>query len=102
MTSLKYGVSCLLVAFHFYNLAYSLEALCSVDLFGGPTREDCRTLYPRVADFRDTRARLFDEEELRAKKFEWPGVENVFQTKVVQIPKYWSYSEQYREDQLSC
>lgn len=72
----------------------TFSVMCSAESFGSPNRNDCFALYARITDWGDTRARLFNEEDRRARKdYSWPGVDNPFQTEMVQIPKYWSYSE---------
>ena len=70
------------------------QLTCSVSKYGTPRIEHCTMLFLKIADFRDSATRLFDEEDLREGEGKtWQGVSNPFRTSIVQIPKYWSHGK---------
>ena len=74
-------------------IAASHAASCDVSTFGKPEKSDCLTLFEKFTTPEDDQARFFDEEQLRVdSKNTWPGVTNVFEQPIVQLPKYYAMS----------
>ena len=76
-----------------YSVA-SQAASCDVSIYGKPDKSDCRNLFEKFTSSQNLQAaRFFDEEQLRADSDNtWPGVANVFQQPIVQLPKFFAMS----------
>ena len=81
----------------FYLLCSSIKASpsasCEVDTYGKPEKTDCQTLFEKIISPQNLLTRIFVEEQLRAESDNtWPGVANVFDQPIVQLPKYYAMS----------
>ena len=82
-------VFCLL----FSDLAASKAASCDLSTYGKPDKDDCSTLFKKFTSTQNLNVRFFDEEQLRVdSESTWPGVDNVFEQPIVQLPKYYAMS----------
>ena len=80
---------CLLCPF----TAASQAATCNLSIYGTPEQSDCLTLFEKFTSQQSPQARFFDEEQLRVDSNNtWPGVANVFQQPIVQLPKFYAMS----------
>ena len=71
----------------------SQSTSCDVDTYGKPEKTDCQTLFEKLTSPQNLRTRIFVEEQLRAESDKtWPGVSNVFEQPIVQLPKYYAMS----------
>ena len=76
-----------------FRTVASHAARCDVSTYGKPEKSDCRNLFDKFTSPQDLQARFFDEEQLRADSDgAWPGVANVFQHPIVQLPKFFAMS----------
>lgn len=68
-------------------------ATCDLSIYGKPDKDDCLNLFDKFTSSQDLRARFFDEEQLRVDSTDtWPGVANVFEQPIVQLPKFYAMS----------
>lgn len=75
-----------------YTVA-SQAASCDVSTYGKPEKSDCLTLFEKFTSPQNLQARFFDEEQLRVDSYNtWPGVANVFEQPIVQLPKFYAMS----------
>ena len=73
--------------------AASQATSCDVSTYGTPEKSDCRTLFEKFTSQQNFDTRFFDEEQLRVdSNNSWPGVANVFQQPIVQLPKFYAMS----------
>lgn len=73
--------------------AASQAASCDVSTYGKPEKSDCLTLFEKFTSPQNLQARFFDEEQLRVDSDNtWPGVANVFEQPIVQLPKFYAMS----------
>ena len=80
---------CLLCPF----TAASQAATCSSSIYGQPEQSDCLTLFEKFTSQQSPQPRFFDEEQLRVDSHNtWPGVANVFEQPIVQLPKFYAMS----------
>ena len=71
----------------------SHSASCDVDTYGKPEKTDCQTLFEKFTSPQNLQTRIFVEEQLRADSDNtWPGVDNVFEQPIVQLPKFYAMS----------
>lgn len=71
--------------------ALAAQIACVKEYYGAPSPRDCDELLESFADGNDNQPRFFDEEQLRIPGgLNFPGVQNVYPTQVVQVPAYWS------------
>ena len=76
-----------------FHIAASPAAKCDSSTYGKPEKNDCRNLFDKFTRSQSLQTRFFDEEQLRADSEEaWPGVDNVFQLPIVQLPKFFAMS----------
>lgn len=79
------------------SLAASQAASCDVPTYGKPEKSDCLTLFEKITSPQNLQTRFFDEEQLRVESDDtWPGVANVFEQPVVQLPKFYAMSMSFR------
>ena len=77
----------------FQTVASPPAARCNESVYGKPEKNDCRLLFDKFTAPQNLQARFFDEEQLRADSEDaWPGVDNVFQQPIVQLPKFFAMS----------
>ena len=95
----NHGLSPLFVfGFMFFFLlcpctAVSQAASCDASIYGRPDKGDCMNLFEKITSPQNLQTRFFDEEQLRADSANtWPGVANVFQQPIVQLPKFYAMS----------
>ena len=75
------------------DLAASQAASCDLSTYGKPNKDDCLNLFEKFTSTQNLHARFFDEEQLRVdSESTWPGVDNVFEQPIVQLPKYYAMS----------
>ena len=75
------------------DLAASKAASCDLSTYGKPDKDDCLNLFEKFTSTQNLNARFFDEEQLRVdSESTWPGVDNVFEQPIVQLPKYYAMS----------
>ena len=75
------------------DLAASEAANCDLSTYGRPDKDDCLTLFEKFTGTQNLHARFFDEEQLRVdSESTWPGVDNMFEQPIVQLPKYFAKS----------
>ena len=80
---------CLLYPF----TAASQAATCNLSIYGNPKQSDCLTLFEKFTSQQSPQARFFVEEQLRVDSNNtWPGVTNVFEQPIVQLPKFYAMS----------
>ena len=73
--------------------AASQVASCNVSVYGEPKISDCLTLFEKFTSPQNLQTRFFDEEQLRVDSDNiWPGVANVFEQPIVQLPKFYAMS----------
>ena len=90
---LKIRLSIMIFYFLCPYTVVSQTANCDVSTYGKPEKSDCSTLFEKVTSSQNLQARFFDEEQLRAdSNMNWPGVANVFQQPIVQLPKFYAMS----------
>ncbi|KAL9067276.1 MAG: hypothetical protein Q9161_006975 [Pseudevernia consocians] len=71
----------------------SQAATCDVVTYGKPKISDCLTLFEKFTSSQNLQTRFFDEEQLRVDSHNtWPGVANVFEQPIVQLPKFYAMS----------
>ena len=71
----------------------SQVASCDISTYGKPEKSDCLTLFEKFTSPQNLQARFFDEEQLRVDSYNtWPGVANVFEQPIVQLPKFYAMS----------
>ena len=71
----------------------SQSASCDVDTYGKPEKTHCQILFEKIISPQNLLTRIFVEEQLRAESDNtWPGVANVFDQPIVQLPKYYAMS----------
>ena len=71
----------------------SQAATCNLSTYGKPEKSDCLTLFEKFTSQQNSQARFFDEEQLRVDSDNtWPGVANVFEQPIVQLPKFYAMS----------
>lgn len=71
----------------------SQAAICNLSIYGKPVKSDCLTLFDKFTSQQSPQARFFDEEQLRVDSHDtWPGVVNVFEQPIVQLPKFYAMS----------
>ncbi|KAL9137140.1 MAG: hypothetical protein Q9175_001652 [Cornicularia normoerica] len=74
--------------------AASQAANCDVFTYGKPEKSDCLTLFEKFTSPQNLQTRFFDEEQLRVGSDDtWPGVANVFEPPIVQLPKFYAMSK---------
>lgn len=73
-------------------VAASQAANCDLSTYGNPEQSDCLTLFEKFTSQESPQARFFDEEQLRVDNNTWPGVANVFEQPIVQLPKFFALS----------
>lgn len=84
----------LLLVLAFSDLIASQKGTCDDYEYGRPVDSDCTNLFEKFIRPQTLTTRLFAEEQLRADgDRSWPGIENPFNTPVIQLPKYYSLSE---------
>lgn len=81
----------------FYSLclfnAASQAATCDESTYGKPVKSDCLILFEKITSPQNLQTRFFDEEQLRVdSENTWPGVANVFEPPIVQLPKFYAMS----------
>lgn len=76
--------------------AASQAANCDLSTYGKPEQSDCLTLFEKFTSQQSPQARFFDEEQLRVDNNTWPGVANVFEPPIVQLPKFYAMSISFR------
>ena len=76
------------------DVAASKAASCDLSIYGKPNKDDCLNLFEKFTSTQNlNKPRFFDEEQLRVdSENAWPGVDNVFQQPIVQLPKYYAMS----------
>ena len=75
------------------STAASEAASCDVSIYGKPDKVHCSDLFNKFTSTQNLQARFFDEEQLRVdSESTWPGVNNVFEQPIVQLPKFYSNS----------
>ena len=75
-------------------VAASQAASCDVSTYGEPEKNDCLHLFEKFTSSQNLQTRFFDEEQLRAdSENNWPGVANLFEQPIVQLPKFYSMSK---------
>ena len=89
LSPLFYGLLAFLL-FKAYGAVIGDTVHCTKELYGSPSVRQCDTLLAAFASNIDSQPRYFDEEQLRADGLNWPGVNNNYQTEVVQLPAYWT------------
>lgn len=94
MGLLQHGFSPVLV---FYLLcpytAAAQAASCDESTYGKPEKRDCLTLFEKFTSSQNLQTRFFDEEQLRVDSDNtWPGVANVFEQPIVQLPRFYAMS----------
>ena len=73
--------------------AASEAASCDVSIYGKPQKDDCLNLFEKFTSSQNLQTRFFDEEQLRVDSDKsWPGVANVFEQPIVQLPKFYAMS----------
>ena len=73
--------------------AASEAASCDVSIYGKPEKGDCLNLFEKFTSSQNLQTRFFDEEQLRVdSENSWPGVANVFEQPIVQLPKFYAMS----------
>lgn len=73
--------------------AASQATSCDVFTYGKPEKSDCLILLEKFTSPQNLRTRFFDEEQLRVDSDNtWPGVANVFEQPIVQLPKFYAMS----------
>ena len=73
--------------------AASQAAICDLPTYGKPEKSDCLTLFEKFTSPQNLQTRFFDEEQLRVDSNNtWPGVANVFEQPIVQLPKFYAMS----------
>lgn len=71
----------------------SQAAICDSSTYGKPEKSDCLTLFEKFTSPQNLLPRFFDEEQLRVDSHNtWPGVANVFEQPIVQLPKFYAMS----------
>lgn len=69
----------------------SQAAICDSSTYGKPEKSDCLTLFEKFTSPQNLLPRFFDEEQLRVDSHNtWPGVANVFEQPIVQLPKFYA------------
>ena len=85
-----------------YTAAYG-AASCDLSIYGKPDKDDCLNLFEKFTSPQDLRARFFDEEQLRVDSEDtWPGVANVFEQPIVQLPKFYAMSMSIKYTAITC
>lgn len=73
--------------------AAAQAASCDVSTYGKPEKRDCLTLFEKFTSSQNLQTRFFDEEQLRVDSDNtWPGVANVFEQPIVQLPRFYAMS----------
>ena len=73
--------------------AASEAASCDASVYGKPDKGDCMNLFEEITSPQNLETRFFDEEQLRVDSEKgWPGVANVFEQPIVQLPKFYAMS----------
>ena len=76
-----------------FHIVASDAAKCDGSTYGKPEKSDCQNLFDKFTRPQSLQARFFDEEQLRVDSEDaWPGVDNVFQLPIVQLPKFFAMS----------
>ncbi|KAF6238314.1 hypothetical protein HO173_003594 [Letharia columbiana] len=71
--------------------AAAQAASCDVSTYGKPEKRDCLTLFEKFTSSQNLQTRFFDEEQLRVDSDNtWPGVANVFEQPIVQLPRFYA------------
>ena len=72
----------------------AIDIHCNKPYYGKPLVDDCYHLLSAFPSNQDFNTRIFIEQQLREDPYYgWPGVENDYPDAMVQVPKYWGYSE---------